>query len=94
MRAARTNDVGSMRLLLEWGADPWAALPDGTTLLMIAAGQGLGSLRGEGPRIRVPTEEGALSGGPLLLDRGLPVNAATRPATPLCTPQSGVAIAW
>jgi uncharacterized protein len=76
MRAARTNDVASMRLLLEWGADPWATLPDGTTLLMLAAGQGLGPLRGEGPRIRVPTEEGAVQAVQQLLDLGLPVNAA------------------
>jgi uncharacterized protein len=76
MRAARTNDVASMRLLLDWGADPWATLPDGTTLLMIAAGQGLGPLRGEGPRIRVPTEEGAVQAVQLLLDFGLPINAA------------------
>jgi uncharacterized protein len=75
MRAARTNDVASMRLLLDWGADPWATLSDGTTLLMIAAGQGLGPLRGEGPRIRVPTEEGAFQAVQLLLDLGLPVNA-------------------
>jgi len=36
------------------------ALPDGTTVLMIAAGQGLGAPRGDGPRIRVPTEAGAV----------------------------------
>jgi ankyrin repeat protein len=76
MRAARTNDVAAMRVLLEWGADPWATLPDHTTLLMIAAGQGLGALRGEGPRIRVPTEEGALQAVQLFLDLGLPVDAA------------------
>jgi ankyrin len=76
MRAARTNDVAAMRVLLEWGADPWTSLPDGTTVLMIAAGQGLGPLRGEGPRIRVPTEEGALQAVQLLLDLGLPINAA------------------
>jgi ankyrin repeat protein len=75
MRAARTNDVAAMRLLIDWGADPFATLPDGTTVLMIAAGQGLGPLRGEGPRIRVPTEEGALHAVSLLLDMGLPVNA-------------------
>jgi hypothetical protein len=59
MRAARTNDVAAMRALVEWGADPWATLPDGTTVLMIAAGQGLGPPRGDGPRIRVPTGAGA-----------------------------------
>lgn len=75
MRAARTNDVAAMRVLLDRGADARATLPDGTTVLMIAAGQGLGGLRGEGPRIRVPTEDGALQAVQLLLDRGLPVNA-------------------
>jgi ankyrin repeat protein len=76
MRAARTNDVGAMRLLLDAGADPNATLPDGTTILMIAAGQGLGPLRGEGPRIRIPTEEGAVEAVTLLLDRGVPINTA------------------
>lgn len=76
MRAARTNDVAAMRVLLEWGADPWTTLPDGTTALMTAAGQGLGALRGEGPRIRVPSEDGALQAVQLLLDLGLPINAA------------------
>lgn len=77
MRAARTNDVEVMRLLLDGGADPLATLPDGTTVLMIAAGQGLGGLRGEGPRIRVPTEAGAVEAVRLLLDRGVPINAAS-----------------
>ena len=56
MRAAKTNDVEVMRLLLDAGADPSITLQDGTTVLMIAAGQGLGPPRGDGPRIRVPTE--------------------------------------
>jgi hypothetical protein len=43
---------------------------------MIAAGQGLGPLRGEGPRIRIPTEDGAVEAVRLLLDRGVPINAA------------------
>lgn len=74
-RAARTNDVAAMRVLIDWGADPWATMPDGTTVLMVAAGQGLGGLRGEGPRIRVPTEAGAIEAVRLLLDLGLPINA-------------------
>ena len=77
MRAARTNDVEVMRLLLDGGADPLATLPDGTTVLMIAAGQGLGGLRGEGPRIRVPSEAGAVEAVRLLLDRGVPINATS-----------------
>ncbi len=78
MRAARTNDVAVMRLLLEAGADPNATLPDGTTVLMIAAGQGLGPPRGDGPRIRVPTEAGAVEAVTLLLDRGVPINATNK----------------
>jgi ankyrin repeat protein len=75
MRAARTNDVAVMRLLLDAGANPNATLPDGTTVLMIAAGQGLGAPRGDGPRIKVPTETGAVEAVTLLLDRGVPINA-------------------
>ncbi len=78
MRAARTNDVAAMRLLLEAGADANATLPDGTTVLMIAAGQGLGPARGDGPRIRVPTEAGAVEAVTLLLDRGVAVGTANK----------------
>jgi ankyrin repeat protein len=78
MRAAKTNDVAVMRLLLGAGADPNATLPDGTTVLMIAAGQGLGPPRGDGPRIRVPTEAGAVDAVTLLLDRGVPINTANK----------------
>jgi ankyrin repeat protein len=77
MRAARTNDVAAMRALLEGGADPFQTLPDGTTTLMIAAGQGYGGLRGEGIRIVVPTEAGAVEALSLLLDRGVDVNAVS-----------------
>jgi ankyrin repeat protein len=76
MRAARTNDVDSIRNLLDGGADPNAALPDGTTVLMLAAGQGLGAPRGDGPRIRVPTEDGAAEACRLLIDHGARINAA------------------
>ncbi len=74
-RAARTNDVAVMKLLLDAGADPFVTLPDRTTVLMTAAGQGYGGLRGEGIRIVIPTEEGAIGALTLLLDRGLDVNA-------------------
>jgi ankyrin repeat protein len=77
MRAARTNDVAVMRALLDAGADPFLTLPDGTTTLMIAAGQGYGGLRGEGIRIVIPTEPGAIDAVSLLLDRGVDVNAVS-----------------
>jgi ankyrin repeat protein len=75
MRAARTNDVASMKALLDAGADPFATLPDRTTTLMIAAGLGYGGLRGEAIRIVVPTPEGAVEACTLLVDRGVDVNA-------------------
>jgi ankyrin repeat protein len=75
IRAARTNDVAVMRALLEGGADPFLTLPDRTTALMIAAGQGYGGLRGEGIRIVIPTPEGAIEAATLLLDRGVDVDA-------------------
>jgi uncharacterized protein len=75
IRAARTNDVPVMKALLDGGADPFLTLPDRTTALMIAAGQGYGGLRGEGIRIVVPTPDGAVEALALLLDRGLDVDA-------------------
>jgi ankyrin repeat protein len=75
IRAARTNDVAVMRALIDGGADPFLTLPDRSTALMIAAGQGYGGLRGEGIRIVVPTPESAIEALRLLLDRGLDVDA-------------------
>jgi ankyrin repeat protein len=43
---------------------------------MIAAGVGYGGVRGDGIRIVVPTETGAVEAVTLLLDRGADVNAA------------------
>jgi ankyrin repeat protein len=77
MRAARTGDVPVMKLLLDGGANPYLALPDYTTALHIAAGQGLGGLRGEGIRIVTPNEQGAIEAVTLLLDRGMDVDAFT-----------------
>jgi len=75
IRAARTNDVAVMKALLEGGADPFLTLPDRTTALMIAAGQGYGGIRGEGIRIVVPTPESSIEAMTMLLDRGLDVDA-------------------
>jgi ankyrin repeat protein len=75
MRAARTNDAAVMKLLLDGGADPFLTLPDKTNALMLAAGQGLGGLRGEGIRIVTPTELGAVEAVKLLLDRGMDPDA-------------------
>jgi ankyrin repeat protein len=75
MRAARTNDVAVMKVLLDGGADPFLTLPDRTNTLMIAAGQGYGGIRGEAVRIVVPTPEGAVEAVKLLIDRGMDVDA-------------------
>ena len=75
IRAARTNDVAVMKALLEGGADPFLTLPDRTTALMIAAGQGYGGIRGEGIRIVVPSPEMAIEALTVLLDRGMDVDA-------------------
>jgi uncharacterized protein len=75
IRAARTSDIAVMRALLDGGADPFATLPDRTTALMIAAGQGYGGIRGEGIRIVVPTPDDAIEALTVLLDRGLDVDA-------------------
>ena len=75
IRAARTNDVAVMKALLDGGADPFITLPDRTTTLMIAAGQGYGGIRGEGIRIVVPTPESAIEAMTVLLDREVDVDA-------------------
>ncbi len=64
-----------MKALLDGGADPFITLPDRTTTLMIAAGQGYGGIRGEGIRIVVPTPESAIEAMTVLLDRGVDVDA-------------------
>ena len=70
MRAARTNDVAVMKLLLDAGADPFLTLSDRTNALLIAAGQGYGGTRGDGPRLPAPSEATAIDAVALLLDRG------------------------
>jgi len=81
IRAARTNDVAVMKLLLDAGANPFLTLPDRTTPLMIAAGSGYGGIRGEGIRIVITTPEGAVEACKLLLDAGVDVDAFNNAGT-------------
>jgi hypothetical protein len=75
MRSARMGDAVLARILLERGADPGATQVDGTNALMIAAGLGLGAVRGEDPHLVYPSEEGAVEMIDMLLDFGVNVDA-------------------
>jgi ankyrin repeat protein len=68
MRAAKAGDVEVMRMLVDYGADPFAELRDGITLLMIASGMGwrggFDTLRDSG------TEQGAIEAIKFCLEYG------------------------
>jgi ankyrin repeat protein len=73
MRAARNGDYQAMQILLEAGADPALAQPNGTTVLMLASGVG----RGLGVFAKdYGTEADLLEGVKTLLARKVDVNAA------------------
>jgi uncharacterized protein len=70
MRAARSADVATMRLLLDKGADPKLANKDGLTALSVAAGVSWAEkVKG--------TEAEALEAVKLCVEKGLDVNAGT-----------------
>src|SRR4029077_3965838 len=72
-RAAKSNDLQLMHLLLDAGADPKLTLKDRTTVLMIAAAGGavVGAYA-----VAIPvTEERSIEAIQLCLDRGVDVNA-------------------
>jgi ankyrin repeat protein len=71
MRAARSNDVKVMRLLLDGGANPVLTQKDYTNALMIAAGGGGRPSEYAAP----PSEATALEAVKLCLERGVDVNA-------------------
>jgi ankyrin repeat protein len=72
IRAARSGDAAVMRLLLEKGADPKLALRDGTTALMIAAGEGYRDKNTRG------TEAEALEAMKVAIDAGLDLKQTNR----------------
>jgi ankyrin repeat protein len=68
MRAAKALDIELMKTLLDHGADPSRALPNGTTTLAVAlTGRGARTLTSDTPMFQAVR---------LLLDRGANVNAA------------------
>jgi ankyrin len=70
MRAARSADVETMRLLLAKGADPKLANKDGLTALLVAAGVSWAD------KIR-STDDNALEAVKICVEQGLDVNAVT-----------------
>ncbi|HWF08945.1 MAG TPA: ankyrin repeat domain-containing protein [Bryobacteraceae bacterium] len=71
LRAAKSDDLEVMRLLLASGADPLLATKAGVTPLMAAAGVGWRDGKSHG------TEHDAIEAIQLCLDRGAGINAAT-----------------
>jgi len=72
-RAAKSNDLQLMRMLLDAGADPKLTLKDRTTVLMIAAAGGavVGAYA-----VAIPvTEESSIEAIKLCLERGVDINA-------------------
>ena len=72
-RAAKSNDLQLMRVLLDAGADPKLTLKDRTTVLMIAAAGGavVGAYA-----VAIPvTEDSSIEAVKLCLDRGVDINA-------------------
>ena len=76
MRAARSGDVEVMRLLLAAGADPQARLASQSTTLMLAAGLGWRDGSPAAPSYDQGTEEDATRAIDLLVDLGVPLDAA------------------
>ena len=72
-RAAKSNDLQVMRMLLEAGADPTLTLKDRTTVLMIAAAGG--AVVGAYAAAIPVTEETSLEAIKLCAERGVDVNA-------------------
>jgi ankyrin repeat protein len=70
MRAARSGDAATMRILLEAGADPKLATKEGNTAPMFAAGVGYRD------KFTTGTESEALEALKLCADRGMDLNEA------------------
>jgi ankyrin repeat protein len=70
------GDAKLAKILLDHGADPNLTKNDHTTPLMVAAGVGLGAVRGEDPSLLHPNEEGGVEIIKMLLARGADINAS------------------
>jgi ankyrin repeat protein len=74
IRAAKTNDVAVMRMLIEGGASPYATQKDGTTALMMAT-YGPRRPGAYGGPYKGLTEEGAIKAIKLCLEAGVDIDA-------------------
>jgi len=75
MRTAKTGDVVLARLLLDYGADPSVVQKNGTTLLMVAAGQGWRDGVGALPVYDLGSDAGAIDMIEMALAAGADINA-------------------
>ena len=76
MRAAKSADLPVMKLLIERGADPLATEKNGTTAMMLVAGQGWRDGNAAIPTRDRGTVPDAIAAITMLVDRGADINAA------------------
>jgi ankyrin repeat protein len=86
------GDVAVIKALLDGGANPFLALPDGTNALLLAAGQGYGGVRGDGIRIVVPSADERGRIGAAALDRGVDIDSFTTAGIRRCMRRSTAVI--
>jgi len=90
LRAAKSGDIEMVRLLVEFGADPLAKMPNGTTALHFAAGLAWRDGSPIAPSYDQGTEEEAVETIDYLLGRGIDVNVTNDAGdTPLHSAVSG-----
>src|SRR5690606_30439565 len=75
LRAAKSGDIAMMRVLLDAGADPAYAMPNGSTALMYAAGLGWRNGSPLAPSYDQGSDAEAIEAIALLLELGLDIDA-------------------
>src|SRR5690606_10834176 len=75
VRAAKSGDIAMMRVLLDAGADPAYAMPNGSTALMYAAGLGWRNGSPLAPSYDQGSDAEAIEAIALLLELGLDIDA-------------------
>jgi ankyrin repeat protein len=90
LRAAKSGDIEMLRLLVDYGADPFAKMPNGTTALHFVAGLGWRDGSPIAPSYDQGTEREAVESIDYLLELGLAIDAANEAGdTPLHAAISG-----